>query len=188
MINKEINKIVEILKQGRVILYPTDTIWGIGCDATIEKSVNEIYSIKKRNSKKSFIILMSDKMMLAKYIKNVPNISWNIIDSSLKPTTIIYENPIGIAKNAINKNNTIAIRIVKDKFCKTIIEKLNRPIISTSANISNNSTPSNFSEIDEIIKSKVYYITKYRQKEEIKHESSSIIKIINNNSVKVIRQ
>ena len=132
----QINTATEILKQGGIILYPTDTIWGIGCDATNEEAVKRIYKLKKRSDSKSLIVLVDNDVRLQRTVAEVPEVAWNIMDYSKKPVTIIYDNPKGIAKSAVNNDDSLGIRVVKDTFCKKLISKLNKPIISTSANIS----------------------------------------------------
>ncbi|MGY5352576.1 L-threonylcarbamoyladenylate synthase [Wenyingzhuangia sp. IMCC45533] len=170
----------------RVFLYPTDTVWGIGCDATDAKSVAKIYAIKQREETKSLVILVSSLDMLKKYIDKVPSNAIEILEKATRPTTIVYDSPIGIAKNAIGKDNTIAIRIASDDFCKNMIEEYGKPIISTSANISGEPTPKQFSEIDSRILQAVDYIVDLHH-DKICEKSSTIIKVTNNNQVTVIR-
>lgn len=171
-----ISEILAVLNKGKTILYPTDTVWGLGCDATNEDAVSEIYKIKNRAESKSLIVLVDSLTMLEKYV-TVPEKALTILQSVSKPTTIIYQNPKGIAENIINKeDNTLAIRIVEDDFCKEFIKQFGKPIVSTSANISGNPTPKSFSEIEEPILSSVDYIVNLRQ-DEIATKSSTILKI-----------
>ena len=156
--NQEINTSLELLKQRKTILYPTDTVWGIGCDATNIKVVEEIYKIKQRSNSKSMIILVSSWEMLQKYIGEVPLKVSCILKGSSKPTTVIYENPIGLAKNVIASDNTVAIRIVKEGFTHELIQQFGKPLVSTSANISGEPTPKSFEEINPLLLDKVDYI------------------------------
>ena len=187
MITKEVRVALKTLQQRGVIIYPTDTIWGIGCDATNEKAINKIFSIKKRNDNKSMIILVDSLDMLRDYVEMIPEKVVEILNTSKKPTTVIYNNPKGLAKNVIAKDNTIAIRIVEDTFCKKLIRKLEKPIVSTSANISGEPTPKSFQEISASILDAVDYVVNL-QHEKITTESSKIIKILDNGEVKVIRE
>jgi len=173
--NIEITATFVKLKQGQTILYPTDTVWGIGCDATNEKGVAKIYQLKNREETKSLIVLVSSLNMLKKYVK-VSNKVLNFIKSTTKPTTVIYENPIGFARNTIASDNTIAIRIVQDEFCRKLIKKLKKPIVSTSANVSGEETPKSFSEISKSILERVDYVVNLQQ-EKIPNKSSTIVKI-----------
>lgn len=177
---------IEELKKGRVILYPTDTVWGIGCDATSEAAVAKIYAIKKREESKSLVILVASLEMLQSYVDEIPSQALEILQKTEKPTTIVYDRPIGIAKNAIGKDNTIAIRIASDEFCQKKISEFGKPIVSTSANISGEPTPKQFSEISPAILDNVDYIVNLHH-DKICEKSSTIIKITNSNQVTVIR-
>ena len=168
------------------ILYPTDTVWGIGCDATSEQAVAKIYAIKQREETKSLVILVASLEMLKKYVAEVPVKALEILAKATRPTTIVYDNPIGIAKNAVGKDNTIAIRIASDDFCKNMIEVYGKPIVSTSANISGEPTPKQFSEINLAILNAVDYVVDLHH-DKICEKSSTIIKVTNQNQVTVIR-
>ncbi len=169
-------KCKEILNNKQTILYPTDTVWGIGCDATSEKAVQEIYRLKQRNESKALIILVSSIDMLKNYVEVSEKVI-EILKNVKKPTTIIYKNPKGLAKNLINsEDNTVAIRVVNDKFCNELIEKFGKPIVSTSANISGRPTPKSFSEIENEILTGVDYVVNL-QTDEIRTKSSTILKI-----------
>tara|TARA_R110000823_G_C15940630_1_gene500457 strand:- start:675 stop:1235 length:561 start_codon:yes stop_codon:yes gene_type:complete len=183
----EINKSLEILNKGGLILYPTDTVWGIGCDATNEAAVEKIYALKKRANTKTMICLVANDFMLEQHVEKVPELAYDIIDLASKPTTIIYESPKGIAKNLIAQDNTLAIRVATDQFCQYLIKKFKRPIVSTSANIAGQPTPTSFKEIhDEILKGVEYIVNLDRDK--IKSTPSSIIMLGNDGTVKVIRE
>ncbi len=171
----EINKIIGVLKSKRIILYPTDTVWGLGCDATNVDAVAKIYQLKKRKESKSLIILVSSLSMLKKYVKVSKKVI-NILKNSRKPTTIIYSNSIELAQNIIAKDNTIAIRIVQDDFCRKLIKRFGKPIVSTSANVSGKPTPKSFKEIDSAILESVDYIVDLH-KDRITKKSSTILKI-----------
>ena len=180
------NKIIKNLKEGKTILYPTDTVWGIGCDATNEKAVENIYRLKKREESKSLIILVSSIEMLREYLEEIPKKAIEILNSSKKPTTIIYKNPINLAKNTIAFDNTIAIRIPQDDFCIQLINEFGKPIVSTSANISGQDTPKSFSEISKAILQSVDYVVDLHQ-DKMTEKSSTILKI-EGDSVIVIRE
>jgi len=182
----ELHKSIVVLKNQGVILYPTDTVWGIGCDAMDKEAVSKIFEIKKRDESKSLVVLVASIEMLKKYIKIMPDTVETILKQSLKPTTIIYNNPKGFANNAIAKDNTVAIRIVQDEFCRKLIEEFGRPIISTSANISDNPTPKHFKEISQSIMDAVDYVVNLRQNE-ITNSPSKIIKITPKGELQVIR-
>ncbi len=183
----EINKCIEILSNGGLILYPTDTVWGIGCDATNEKAVAKIYELKKRVNTKTMICLVANDFMLEKYIKEVPEVAFDIIDIAEKPTTIVYDNPVGVAKNLIALDNTLAVRVASDKFCQYLINKFKKPIVSTSANIAGKPTPQTFKEISDAILKGVDYVVNL-QREEYSGTPSSIIKLGNDGTVKIIRE
>lgn len=178
--------IQKYLHNHKTILYPTDTVWGIGCDATSDQAVAKIYTIKKREETKSLVILVSSLEMLKKYVAEVPTKALEIIEKAIRPTTIVYDKPVGIAKNAIGRDNTIAIRIASDDFCKNMIHNFGKPIVSTSANISGQPTPKQFSEISSEIKNAVdFVVTDF--KDNVNEKSSRIIKVTNQNVVTVIR-
>lgn len=183
----EIKKIVEILQNGGTILYPTDTIWGIGCDATNEKAVEKIFRIKKRSESKSLIVLVADKIMLRNYVKIVPEIALKLIKETKKPLTIIYDQGINLAKNILAENGSVGIRIPNDEFCKNLILKFRKPIVSTSANMSGEPFPKNFSEIKDEIKNLVDYIVNLRKTEKNISFPSTIIKVKNSGEIQILR-
>lgn len=184
--NNELSKALETLREGGLILYSTDTIWGIGCDASNIEAVQKIYKLKKRVETKAMICLVADDRMLKKYVKEVPSAALEIIDVTDTPTTIIYDDPQNLAKNLIGDDNTIAIRIPDDEFCYQLSRKLNGAIVSTSANISGESTPRSFKEISgEILKGVDYVVNLHREKKP--GNPSSIIKLGKNGIVKIIR-
>lgn len=183
----EIENALAVLKKGGLILYPTDTVWGIGCDATNSEAVDKIFELKKRSDKKSMICLVHDFKMLNEYIEDVPEVAYDILKYAAKPTTIIYDDPIRVAENLIAEDNSLAIRVAKDDFCKKLIRKLRRPLVSTSANFSGSKTPQSFSEIDPLILEGVDYVVNlHRNKKSGK--PSAMIKLKNDGSVTVIRK
>jgi len=184
----DIKSCLETLRQGGLIVYPTDTIWGIGCDATNDAAVEKIFTLKNRSESKNLITLVCDEAMLNRCVQNVPAVAWDIIEYSEKPVTIIYEKISRISEKAIADDGTAAIRLVKDPFCKMLIHKFGKPIISTSANLSNMPSPAVFNDIEDSILTGVDYVVKFRQQETAKHTPSSIIRILNNGEVKVIRK
>lgn len=178
---------VEVLELGGLILYPTDTVWGIGCDATNAKAVSKVYELKKREDSKALICLVANDAMLERYVQHVPDLAYDIMDLATKPTTIIYDNPIGIAQNLIAPDNSLAIRVASDKFCRYLIQTFKKPIVSTSANISGKDTPKTFSEIENVILKGVDYVVNLPS-EEKSGVPSSIIKLGADGTVKVIRE
>lgn len=183
----ELGNCIEVLQQGGLILYPTDTVWGIGCDATNEHAVRKVYRLKEREDTKALICLVANDAMLEKHVEHVPDLAYDLIDLSTKPTTIIYDRPKGIAKNLIAQDNTLAIRVASDKFCRYLINTFKTPIVSTSANISGRATPKTFSEIEDVILKGVDYVVNL-EPQRTKSTPSSIIKLGNDGTVKVIRE
>ena len=175
-----------ILKQGKTLLYPTDTVYGLGCDATNFEAVKKIYQLKQREESKALICLVSDLKMLDKYIETVPETAYQIIETALKPTTIIYDNPIGVATNLIAADQTLAIRIIHSGFAHNLIKKFGKPIVSTSANISGEPTPKTFNEISPQILKDVDYVVNLPC--ETNTKPSTIIKLSNTGEVKIIRE
>lgn len=187
MIQKEIKNAIEVLKNGGVILYPTDTVWGIGCDATNPEAVKKVYNLKNRIDSKALICLVADDRMLNKYVKQIPAAALNILEVTDKPTTIIYDEAQNLAANLIAEDGTIAIRIPDDEFCYQLSRKFNGAIVSTSANISGEPTPKSYKEIAPAILKGVDYVVNLHH-EKICTKPSSIIKLSNNGEVKVIRE
>lgn len=183
----EVQKTVQILKNGGVILYPTDTVWGIGCDATQKFAVEKIYQIKQRTESKSLILLVDTIERLRNYVEFVPEFVIELLDKATKPTTIIYPTAKNLPANLIALDGSIAIRLVNHEFCKQIIKHLNAPLVSTSANVSGEITPNLFSKISNKIKSDVNYIVDYEQENIQIKNASTIIRLINNTNYEVIR-
>ncbi len=185
--NDDIEAAVAVLRSGGLILYPTDTVWGIGCDATNEKAVEKIYALKKRNEEKSMIILVADEQNILSYTKEATPVIFDYIKGIHKPTTVIYENARNLARNLVNKDGSIAIRIVRDEFCKALINTFGKAIVSTSSNISGYPPPAVFPDIDIAIKNGVDYIVQHRQDDLNIAAPSSVVKLAEDGSIKVIR-
>ena len=183
----ELNKAIKILKQGGIILYPTDTVWGIGCDATNPEAVAKVYHLKQRVESKALICLVADDRMLKKYVKTVPFAAYSIIEVAENPITIIYDSAQNLALNLIPEDKSIAIRIPDDEFCYQLSRKMNGALVSTSANISGMPTPQSFKEIHvDILKGVDYVVNLHHKKKPTK--PSSIIKLGNDGTVKIIRK
>ncbi|WP_190809343.1 L-threonylcarbamoyladenylate synthase [Flagellimonas sp. S3867] len=184
---EEINNCVKQLQAGNLILYPTDTVWGIGCDATNPKAVKKVYALKNRVDSKALICLVASQAMLERHVTEVPEMAYDLIDLAEKPITIVFDQPKGIAKNLIAEDNTLAIRVASDKFCQYLINKFGKPIVSTSANISGMPTPKQFKEIAPEILKGVDYVVNLPDENKNPYPSS-IIKLGNDGQVKVIRE
>jgi len=184
---EDIKKALEVLRNGGVILYPTDTVWGIGCDATNPEAVSRIYKIKKREDNKSMLVLCDHSGRIGQYVKEVPEIAWELIDAAVNPLTIIYPGAKNLARNLIAEDGSIGIRISEDNFCQELIKRFGRPLVSSSANISGEKTPSVFSEISSEIIDAVDYVVEWRQDDEAKKPPSSIIKLGEGGLFKIIR-
>ena len=183
----EVQNTFKTLKEGGIILYPTDTVWGIGCDATNPEAVERIFKLKRRNDSKALICLVADDRMLKKYVKKVPEVAYDILDVPDQAITIIYDGAQNLAENLIAEDKTIAIRIPNDDFCFQLLRKFNEAIVSTSANISGEPTPKSFKEISqEILKGVDYVVNLHHEK--IMAKPSSIIKLNSDGQVKVIRK
>ena len=185
-INTEVHNAFEAIKNGGIILYPTDTVWGIGCDATNTEAVKKIYELKQRQETKSMIVLMNGERMMYNVFKEIPDVAWQILDLSEKPTTLILDNPRNVAPNLIAEDKTLGVRLVKEPFCYKLMERMKKPLVSTSANISGMPTPNSFKEIDHHILDGVDYIVNLHH-EKIAAKPSTIIKLGNDLQVKVIR-
>ena len=184
----DIKQACKILHSGGIILYPTDTIWGLGCDATNAEAVKKIYTIKKRTDSKAMLVLLDNPGKIQIYVKQMPDIAWDLIELSEKPLTIIYPEAKNLATNLLAEDGSVGIRITKETFSKKLCEYFKKPIVSTSANISGKPAPSNFSEIPPEIKSVVDYTVFFRQNEKLKPNPSSIIKLGENGLIQIIRE
>ena len=186
-INKEVHEAFEVIKNGGIILYPTDTVWGLGCDATNEEAVKKIYDLKKRAESKSMIVLVNGDRLLYNVFKNIPSVAFDILDCAEKPTTLVLDQPTNVAKNLIAEDNSLGIRIVNALFVYKLVERMKRPLVSTSANISGEPTPTQFSEISQEIINGVDYVVKLDQTKICK-KSSTVIKLTNDAQVKILRK
>ena len=186
IINKEVEKAAKILRNGGIIVYPTDTVWGIGCDATNEDAIKKIYKIKQRDSSNPMLCLINKASMLNKYLKSVPKESYKLLHEASSPTTIIYNNSINISKQLFGENDSIGFRVVDNEFCKKLIEKLKKPIVSTSANLSGQITAYNLKEINTKILKEVDYVVNLPSTNSY-NSASSIIKINLDGTISKIR-
>ena len=184
----DLNKACEVLRNGGVILYPTDTIWGIGCDATLEHAVQRIYEIKRRADSKSMLVLIDSPSRLRRYVDDLPDIATDLIKNAEKPLTIIYSGAKNLAANLIAPDGTIGIRVTNEIFSKTLCRRFGKPIVSTSANFSGDPSPANFSEINNDIFRLVDYVVNYRSDDMQKSKPSGIIRLEKNGIIKVIRE
>ena len=185
--NDDLVSALETIKQGGTILYPTDTIWGIGCDATNNDAVKKVFDIKSREDTRQMLILLDEATNIGKYVDDVPDIAFTFIESAERPLSIIFQKAKNLAPSLIGIDNTVGIRIVKDEFCKVLIGRLGKPIVSTSANVSGTPPPANFSEIGQEIKNAVDYITRYRQDDKSIDTPSDIIKFTQEGEIVKIR-
>ena len=185
---EDVKAAIVVLQKGGVILYPTDTIWGIGYDANNEEAVNRIYAIKNRVDSKSMLVLLENAALLDRYVDEVPEIAFDLIDLTEKPLTIIYGGAKNLAKNLIAEDGSIGIRITQEAFSSELIRRFKRPVVSTSANISGKPSPACFDEIDKQIIDAVDYVVKYRQEDRHKSIPSGIMKLGKGGEIKIIRQ
>lgn len=185
---EDIQKAIECMRKGGVILYPTDTVWGIGCDATNADAVARVYEIKHRDDSKALICLVDSDARLQKYVRNIPNVAWDLIDAVTKPTTIILDNAVNLAPNLIAEDGSIGIRITKEKFSQELCYRFQKPIVSTSANISGMPPAQNYCDIAPELLDAVDYVCESRRNEKKPHKPSSIIKLSTDGTVSVIRK
>ncbi len=184
---EDLKSALEVLRQGGVILYPTDTVWGLGCDATNPAAVKRLYEIKQREDVKSMLVLIENPNMLHSYLKEVPEIAWQLIEVTDKPLTIVYPGAKNLASNLIASDGSIGIRVTTERFTEHLIQRFRKPIVSTSANLSGRSTPQCFDEIEEEIKSASDYVVQYRQEEREQATPSSIIKLGIGGEIQILR-
>jgi len=184
---QDILQCLKTLAEGGLILYPTDTVWGIGCDATNEAAVKKIYDLKQREESKAMIVLMADNRSVIQYVANPDPLVEDFLEAVTKPTTVVYETAVGLASNLVSADGSIAIRITKELFTRHLIKRFRKPIVSTSANVSGTNTPAIFSEIDERIKKGVDYIVRYRQDDVSRAQPSSVVKWVTNGKPIILR-
>lgn len=182
----DIEQCLAVLKDGGTILYPTDTVWGIGCDATNAEAVQKIYTIKNRPDEKSLIVLVAGEREILQHVAAPDLQVFDYLEQASKPTTVIYEGAIGLAPNLVAADGSIAIRICNEAFCRHLLRRFRKPIVSTSANLSGEPTPRNFAEIADAVKQRVDYVVQYRQQDTTPASPSALIKW-ENGSITVIR-
>ncbi|MBD8985685.1 MULTISPECIES: L-threonylcarbamoyladenylate synthase [Bacteroides] len=185
---EDIKKACQVMNEGGVILYPTDTIWGIGCDATNEEAVRRVYEIKQRSDSKAMLVLVDSPVKVDFYVQDVPEVAWDLIEVADKPLTIIYSGARNLAPNLIAEDGSVGIRVTNEEFSKRLCQQFRKAIVSTSANISGQPSPANYSEITEELKSMVDYVVGYRREEMGHPKPSSIIKLDKGGVIKIIRE
>jgi L-threonylcarbamoyladenylate synthase len=173
---QDIEQCLQVLRTGGLILYPTDTIWGIGCDATNEKAIQRIYRLKQREEHKSMIVLLADERSLNEYVAAPDPAVYDYLEQLQKPTTIVFDGALGFPDNLVSNDGSIAIRVVKEIFCRHLVKRLGKPLVSTSANISGNPPPRNYTEIDPEICRGVDYIVEYRRNDLVPAQPSAVVK------------
>ncbi len=186
-IQEDIKNAIDTMRNGGVILYPTDTVWGIGCDATNPDAVAKVYKIKRRDDSKALICLVDSDARLQRYVRNVPEVAWDLLELADKPTTVILDNAVNLAPNLVAEDGSIAMRITKENFSKELCFRFQKPIVSTSANISGEPAAQNYRDISEELLNAVDYVCWTRRQEHKPHKPSSIIKLSENGEVKIIR-
>ena len=188
MLQDEVKKAVEVMRKGGVILYPTDTVWGIGCDATNADAVSRVYEIKRREDSKALICLVDSDARLSHYVRDVADVTWDLIEMTEKPLTVIFDKAVGLAPNLLAEDGSVGMRITREEFSKQLCFRFQKPIVSTSANISGEPTAMTFDAISDEIKNAVDYVVRYNQRCKEKHKPSSIVKIDSSGVFKVIRE
>lgn len=184
----DLRKAVEVLKRGGVILYPTDTIWGLGCDATNSEAVQRIYQIKERKDSKSMLVLMENPALLDRYVEDIPEVAWDLVEITTTPLTVIYPGAKNLAANLMAEDRSIGIRFTKEDFTRQLLQRFRRPVVSTSANISGEKAPAFFDEISPRIRDQVDYIVEYRKDDHTPSRPSSIIKLGPGGRIDIIRK
>ncbi|MBP3512141.1 MAG: threonylcarbamoyl-AMP synthase [Prevotella sp.] len=185
---EDIRNAVETMRKGGVILYPTDTVWGIGCDATNAEAVAKVYQIKKRSDSKAMICLVDSDARLQRYVRNVPNVAWELLDCVDKPTTVILDGAVNLAPNLIADDGSVALRITAEPFSKELCYRFQKAVVSTSANISGEPAAQNYRDISQEIIDAVDYVCWSRRQEHQPHKPSSIIKLGQDGEVQIIRK
>ena len=185
---EDIKNAIEVMKKGGVILYPTDTVWGLGCDATNAEAVEKVYQIKQRDDSKALICLVDSDVRMQRYVRNVPNVAWDIMELATKPITVILDDAVNLAPNLIAEDGSIAMRITKEPFSHELCYRFQKPLVSTSANISGQPAASNYCDISQNLLDAVDYVCHSRRQEHKPHTPSSIIKLNKNGEVSIIRK
>jgi L-threonylcarbamoyladenylate synthase len=186
--DEDIKESLKVLRNGGVILYPTDTIWGLGCDPTNPAAVEKIFRIKSREPGKSLLILVDSEAMIEQYVSEVPEIAWEITGVSDAPLTVIYPSGKNLVSGVCSEDGSVGIRICHDEFCRELIKRFRKPVVSTSANLSSKPSPVNFSEIEKKVIETADYVVKYRQDDRRKYSSSPVIKLGPDGTIKIIRK
>ncbi len=186
--DEDIRRAVDVLRQGGTIIYPTDTVWGIGCDATNPEAVRKVYAIKQREDSKALICLVDSQGRLQRYVRGVPDVAWDIFDLATRPTTIILSNAVNLAPNLLAEDGSIGLRVTAEVFSQTLCYRFQKAIVSTSANISGQPAPQTFADIDPALLRAVDYVCTSRQRDTSRHEPSAIIKLTPSGEVTVIRK
>ena len=184
----DIKKAIEVIRQGGVILYPTDTVWGIGCDATNAEAVAKVYALKRRDDSKALICLVDSDNRLQRYVRNVPDVAWQLIEAVEKPTTLILDGAVNLAPNLIAEDGSIGIRVTKEAFSRELCYRFQKAIVSTSANVSGEPAAQNYCDISQEILDGVDYVCQSRRQEHKPHTPSSIIKLAADGEVTIIRK
>lgn len=187
LLKGDISNCLKVLQEGGVILYPTDTVWGLGCDATNAKAVEKLYQLKKRSDAKSMLVLVDCAGRIQNYITEMPDIAWDLIEVSNKPLTIVYPNAKNLAHNLLAEDKSVGIRVTNESFSHQLCARFRKPIVSTSANISGQPTPLFFEEVTDEIKTACDYVVLFRQTDKEKKEPSNIIKLNADGSIQIIR-
>ncbi|GAA0544696.1 L-threonylcarbamoyladenylate synthase [Chitinophaga japonensis] len=184
----DISASLRVLHAGGLILYPTDTIWGIGCDATNEAAVKDVFALKQREESKSLVVLLADVRDLLRYVAHPPPDIADIIRGFDRPTTVIYDGALGLAPSVVNQDGSVAIRIVQEPFCRHLVKRFRKPVVSTSANVSGQPSPATFADIDPAVRSGVNYVVQYRQQDTAPAQPSRIVKVLAGGAMRVIRE
>lgn len=185
---KDIRSAIEVMRSGGVILYPTDTVWGIGCDATNAAAVARVYDIKRRVDSKALICLVDSEARLQRYVRNVPNVAWDIIELATKPVTVILDGAVNLAPNLLADDGSVALRVTREPFSKELCYRFQKAIVSTSANFSGEPSASNYCDIDPALLEAVDYVCTSRRQEKKPHTPSSIVRLRQNGEVEIIRK
>ena len=184
----DIENALVTLREGGIILYPTDTIWGLGCDATNQEAVEKIFKIKSRDESKGLLILVNGENMVERYVKEIPEVAYELISVSDSPLTVIYPSGKNLAPGVCSPDGSVGIRICNDVFCNELITRFRKPIVSTSANHTGNPSPGNYGEIEKSVISKVDYVVKYRQNDRKKSTASPVIRVDTDGTIKILRK
>ncbi len=184
----DLRQAVDTLRHGGIIIYPTDTIWGIGCDATNPEAVSRVYALKRRADSKALITLVSDIAMLERYVDGIPDVAYELLDAAVSPLTVIYDRGVHLAPNLLAADGSVGIRIPADDYASRLCRMLRRPIVSTSANISGTPSPASFADIDPALLASADYVAHHRRTDPAPHTASSIIKLSADGTIRIIRQ